>query len=95
MNIPGIKRNCVRKKRFEIVDDLHGGQWIGNGQAWWAVEGITIGEASIAELFDLNEKQVDKCLITRTKAYDRRFKRVIGPEEGSDVCDDMGAVSVE
>ena len=57
MNIPAIKRNCVRTKMFEIVDDVHGGQWIGNGQAWWAVEGITINEGCIPELFDLNDKQ--------------------------------------
>lgn len=92
MNIPAIKRNCVRKKRFEIVDDVHGGQWIGNGQAWWAVDGIIIGEGSIRELFDLNEKQQDKCLITRKASKDRRFKRVIGGDEAGDVCDDLGAV---
>lgn len=92
MNIPAIKRNCVRKKRFEIVDDVHGGQWIGNGQAWWAVEGIRIDEGSIPELFDLNEKQQDKCLITRTATRDGRFRRIIDRDEAGDVCDDLGAV---
>lgn len=92
MNIPAIKRNCVRKKWFEIVDDMHGGQWIGNGQAWWAVEGITINEGCIAELFDLNDKQVDKCLITRTALSDTRFKRTIDERDAEHVCDDLGAV---
>lgn len=92
MNIPAIKRNCVRKKRFEIMDDVHGGQWIGNGQAWWAVEGITINEGCIPELFDLNDKQQEKCLITRTATRDGRFRRIIDRDEAGDVCDDLGAV---
>lgn len=92
MNIPAIKRNCVRKKWFEIVDDLKGGQWIGNGQAWWAVEGIEINEGCVADLFDLSEKQVDKCLITRTASTDRRFRRIIDGGDAGDLCEDMGAV---
>lgn len=92
MNIPAIKRNCVRKKRFEIVDDARGGQWIGNGQAWWTVEGIAINEGCIPELFDLNDKQKGKCLITRTETRDGRFRRIIDRDEAGNVCDDLGAV---
>lgn len=65
MKIPAIRRECLRKKRFNIVTDGYGVQWVGHYGALWPVEvaGMRLTQSNVPALFDLNEAQRAKITI--------------------------------
>lgn len=63
MKLQAIKKNCLNKLRFEIINTPSGAQWIGDGGSFWAVDGMRLNEEMIPALFDLTEKQICNCVI--------------------------------
>jgi len=58
MKLQAIKTLCVEVGKFAIINTPSGHQWIGNGSAFYPVEGIRLTKESLPALFDLQEKQV-------------------------------------
>jgi len=68
-----IKKCCVARKLFLILNAPNGSQWLSDGVNAWLVRGVRLVEDSIAELFDLSEKQLDKIIIDERNCQDARL----------------------
>ena len=62
MKINKIKRLCLEAKRFVLFRGPDA-MWFSDGNNLWIVEGIQLERQGLADLFGLNHKQVDKCLL--------------------------------
>ncbi len=69
MKLQAIKRVCKDAETFCVIDSKQGGQWVGDGAAFYPVEGIRLSEDNIQAVFDLSEKQVREYAI-RSMAND-------------------------
>ena len=75
MNIQAIKKLCVESKTAMILNVPEGGQWIGDGAAFYLVDdAIRFTERNIPALFDLDEKIMSKMRITTQDILDPRFE---------------------
>lgn len=64
MNLSAIKALTGAGKFCTVMNSTDGQQWITEGHAAWLVEDVRIeSEATIASLFNLTDKQVDKARI--------------------------------
>ena len=65
MNLSAIKALTGAGKYCTVLNTPDGRQWITEGHAAWLVEDVKIeSAATIASLFNLTEKQIDKAIIT-------------------------------
>lgn len=74
MKLQAIRKACMDRDTFYILDRPDGRQWISNGAAAWPVEGIEIEEGSVGALFDIPEKKQGLVSITRREYADGRFQ---------------------
>ena len=64
MNLSAIKTLTGAGKFCTVMNSMDGQQWITEGHAAWLVEDVRIeSEATIASLFNLTEKQIEKARI--------------------------------
>ena len=91
MNIGAIRKECLGAKRFLLLEDQTGGQWISSGRAAYRVEGIHLDAGAIPALFNLTDKQAGKCTILSRTADDWRYDGTVDPER-EEPLDDLGAI---
>ena len=94
MKVGKIKKLCLAKGRFDIVNTPFGEQWIGNGFSYWPVEGVKLTEEGVGPLFDLTLKQMDSVLITERTTEDDRFRQWETPP-GETLCEKLGEMCGE
>lgn len=63
MKLGAIKKICERNKSIYIVTRPDGSQWIGNGYAYYPVDGVHLSERNIPVIFDIDEGKRAKYLI--------------------------------
>lgn len=91
MNLNAIKSNCMRTRKFIVMNSEDGSQWISNGQAAWIMEGVRISTNNVPGLFNLSEKQESKCLILDAQTDDPRYHET-GTLTMETLCTDVGEV---
>lgn len=72
MKIAAIKKCCLDRGRVTVLHTPEG-CWISDGVACWPTCGITICAENIPELFDLNQKQIEKIEIEDAEINDERI----------------------
>ncbi len=90
MKLAAIKKLCVARKIFYIINGPDGRQWLSDTRNAYPVEGVRIAADSIPALFDLAQKQADKMSIRETSVLDERFS--VEPMVGERELEDLGAV---
>jgi len=60
MNLNKIKRLCLGEGKCLIVEDRHGGQWIGVEDALYPVTGLRLDEQSLKIIWQLTDKQANE-----------------------------------
>lgn len=73
MKLSLIKKRCLERGEFRILDTDRGGQWIGNGCAFWPVEGVRMDADAVPALFDLSAKKLESVVIDEYDAPDWRW----------------------
>ena len=63
MKLGDIKKACMVKKLFRILDCGGNGIWLSNGQAAWPVPDMGWNEKTVPEIFDLTEKERENVII--------------------------------
>jgi hypothetical protein len=72
MKLTAIKKLCVDKRTFVIINTPEGRQWLTDGSNVYPVEGVRIHSDSIPALFDLTKKQADSMQIREVNMIDHR-----------------------
>ena len=73
MNLQAIKRACNEAGGYTLITDQDGQQWIGNGAAFWPVEGITLTEGAIPVVFDFSKRQREETMVRAAEYTDPRM----------------------
>lgn len=91
MNLSAIKALTGAGKYCTVLNALDGKQWISEGHAAWLVEDLRIeSEATIASLFNLTGKQIDKARIVIRDISSPIF--CAADAEGEEPLDELGMV---
>ncbi len=91
MKLTAIKKLCVDKRTFVIINTPEGRQWLTDGSNVYPVEGVRIHSDSIPALFDLTPKQADPMQIREVNMIDDRL--TIEPQPDTEkLLEDIGAV---
>jgi len=73
MKLQAIKTLCVDCGNFVIINTMEGRQWIGNGFAFYPIEGINLTKEGIPALFDLTTRQVTEMRLKSVESDDPAF----------------------
>lgn len=91
MNLSAIKALTGAGKYCTVMNAPDGRQWITEGHAAWLVEDVKIeSEATIASLFNLTDKQIDKARIVIRDTTSPTFGPWRGGEE--EALEELGMV---
>lgn len=91
MNLNAIKALTGAGKFCTVMNTTDGKQWITEGHAAWLVEDVRIeSEATIASLFNLTDKQMDKARIVIMNISNPIY--CAAGAEGQEPLDELGVV---
>jgi hypothetical protein len=91
MNLNAIKALTGAGKFCTVMNTKDGKQWITEGHAAWLVEDVRIeSEATIASLFNLTDKQVEKARITIMETTSPIYSQA--DARGEEPLDELGMV---
>lgn len=90
MKIQAIKKVCMARKSFIVINSEDGTQWISDGTAMWPTDGVPVRAGIIQALFDIDDKKADDLVIRDVDMDDPRISLV--RVQGEVELIDMGAV---
>jgi hypothetical protein len=70
LNLQKIKKLCLEEGYCLLVEDRHGGQWIGVRSVLFPVTGIRLDEGTLKIIWQLTDKQVNDMTFEETKDFE-------------------------
>lgn len=91
MKLTAIKKLCMAKETFTIINTPGGRQWLSDGSNAYPIDGVRIHSGSIPALFDLTPKQAEDVQVYEYTVHDPRL--TIEPQPDTEkLLEDIGAV---